>query len=63
MLGRPGVWLRVLTALVFGSLVFGTAVAASLAQLVEHALRKRMVTGSIPVGGYVAGMHRRLACS
>jgi hypothetical protein len=24
---------------------------ASLAQLVEHALRKRMVTGSIPVGG------------
>ena len=24
---------------------------ASLAQLAEHALRKRMVTGSIPVGG------------
>ena len=25
---------------------------ASLAQLAEHALRKRMVTGSIPVGGF-----------
>ena len=25
--------------------------AASLAQLVEHALRKRMVMGSIPIGG------------
>ena len=25
---------------------------ASLAQLVEHALRKRTVTGSIPVGGF-----------
>ena len=25
--------------------------SASLAQLAEHALRKRMVTGSIPVGG------------
>ena len=38
--------------------------AASLAQLVEHALRKRMVTGSIPVGGYVAArMHRRPACN
>ena len=40
------------------------AAAASLAQLVEHALRKRMVTGSIPVGGYVAArMHRRPACN
>jgi hypothetical protein len=28
--------------------------SASLAQLVEHALRKRMVTGSIPVGGSFA---------
>ena len=27
---------------------------ASLAQLVEHALRKRMVVGSIPTGGFVA---------
>ena len=26
---------------------------ASLAQLVEHALRKRMVVGSIPTGGYL----------
>ena len=26
---------------------------ASLAQLVEHALRKRMVVGSIPTGGFV----------
>ena len=25
---------------------------ASLAQLVEHALRKRMVAGSIPAGGF-----------
>ena len=25
---------------------------ASVAQLVEHALRKRMVMGSIPIGGY-----------
>ena len=40
------------------------AAAASLAQLVEQALRKRMVTGSIPVGGYVAArMHRRPACN
>ena len=27
--------------------------AASLAQLAEHALRKRMVAGSIPAGGFV----------
>ena len=27
---------------------------ASLAQLVEHALRKRMVMGSIPIGGCFA---------
>ena len=25
---------------------------ASLAQLAEHALRKRMVMGSIPIGGF-----------
>ena len=29
------------------------AFIASLAQLVEHALRKRMVVGSIPTGGLV----------
>ena len=29
----------------------GEAISASLAQLVEHALRKRMVVGSIPTGG------------
>ena len=28
------------------------ASVASLAQLVEHALRKRMVVGSIPTGGF-----------
>ena len=28
-------------------------VIASLAQLVEHALRKRMVMGSIPIGGCI----------
>ena len=27
--------------------------SASLAQLVEHALRKRMVMGSIPIGGCI----------
>ena len=27
---------------------------ASLAQLAEHALRKRMVVGSIPTGGFIA---------
>ena len=27
---------------------------ASLAQLVEHALRKRTVVGSIPTGGYIS---------
>jgi hypothetical protein len=29
-----------------------SCMSASLAQLVEHALRKRMVVGSIPTGGY-----------
>ena len=28
-------------------------IRASLAQLVEHALRKRMVMGSMPIGGSV----------
>ena len=32
----------------------GMKSSASLAQLAEHALRKRMVTGSIPVGGFSA---------
>ena len=36
----------------FAYFVFSlSAQAASLAQLVEHALRKRMVMGSIPIGG------------
>ena len=44
--------------------ISNAAAAASLAQLIEHALRKRMVTGSIPVGGYVAArMHRSPACN
>ncbi len=29
---------------------------ASLAQLAEHALRKRMVVGSIPTGGFVGSL-------
>ena len=33
---------------------FGIEPQASLAQLVEHALRKRMVVGSIPTGGLLA---------
>ena len=32
------------------------ASVASLAQLVEHALRKRMVVGSIPTGGSIAAV-------
>ena len=40
----------------------GTSVAwlnleASLAQLAEHALRKRMVVGLIPTGGFLAEVH------
>ena len=31
---------------------FKKIAVASLAQLVEHALRKRMVVGSIPTGGF-----------
>ena len=33
---------------------------ASLAQLAEHALRKRMVVGSIPTGGYVLNSAQRM---
>ena len=33
---------------------------ASLAQLVEHALRKRMVVGLIPTGGCLAQRRREL---
>ena len=33
-------------------------VSASLAQLVEHALRKRMVVGSIPTGGSLMQQHQ-----
>ena len=32
--------------------------SASLAQLVEHALRKRMVVGSIPTGGFIHNSKR-----
>ena len=34
-------------------------IRASLAQLVEHALRKRMVMGSIPIGGSVGKCLKR----
>ena len=34
--------------------------SASLAQLAEHALRKRMVVGSIPTGGCLAQRHHEL---
>jgi hypothetical protein len=37
-------------------LTFKIACNASLAQLAEHALRKRMVVGSIPTGGLVSRM-------
>ena len=46
--GGAGVlWLQRLTMRVIGHL----GLEASLAQLAEHALRKRMVVGSIPTGG------------
>ena len=32
---------------------------ASIAQLVEHALRKRTVVGSIPTGGFLFGSRAR----
>ena len=44
LFGLMGPWICIRRSL------FG---AASLAQLAEHALRKRTVTGSIPVGGCV----------
>ena len=34
-----------------GGALVETIVTASIAQLAEHALRKRMVVGSIPTGG------------
>ena len=36
---------------------------ASLAQLVEHVLRKRMVVGSIPTGGSIAALTPALRVS
>ena len=36
----------------FAVLLAGYLINASLAQLVEHALRKRMAVGSIPTGGF-----------
>ena len=36
-----------------------TLTAASIAQLVEHALRKRMVVGSIPTGGLLSILLRQ----
>ena len=33
-----------------------------LGQLVEHALRKRMVMGSIPIGGFVLGELGNFSC-
>ena len=35
-------------------------IRASLAQLVEHALRKHMAMGSIPIGGSVVKRMQRL---
>ena len=32
-------------------------VKASIAQLAEHALRKRTVVGSIPTGGFITSLH------
>ena len=44
----------------------GQQLVASLAQLAEHALRKRMVAGSIPAGGLLLCANRvdcsRVAC-
>ena len=37
-----------------------TGLSASLAQLVEHALRKRMVVGSIPTGGFITAVFSAL---
>ena len=51
-------WLQRLTIRVIGHL----SLEASLAQLAEHALRKRVVVGSIPTGGFAnraAGEHAR----
>ena len=38
------------------SIIWPDPISASLAQLVEHALRKRMIVGSIPTGGSIAAL-------
>ena len=40
-----------------------TADIASLAQLAEHALRKRMVAGSIPAGGFFSSARFAMPCN
>ncbi len=47
----PGQRLLHVSRLSLGGCLRGKGADASLAQLVEHALRKRMVVGSIPTGG------------
>ena len=57
--GGAGVlWLQRLTMRVIGHL----ALEASLAQLAEHALRERMVVGSIPTGGLANRAASEHAC-
>ena len=57
--GGAGVlWLQRLTMRVNGHL----GLEASLAQLAEHALRKRMVVGSIPTGGLANKAASEHAC-
>ena len=57
--GGAGVlWLQRLTMRVIGHL----GLEASLAQLAEHALRKRMVVGSIPTGGLANRAASEHAC-
>ena len=57
--GGAGVlWLQRLTMRVIGHL----GLEASLAQLAEHALRKRMVVGSIPTGGLANKAASEHAC-
>ena len=57
--GGAGVlWLQRLTIRVIGHL----GLEASLAQLAEHALRKRMVVGSIPTGGLANKAASEHAC-
>ena len=47
----------VLSAMGLPCAVCGYNITASLAQLVEHTLRKRAVMGSIPIGGSVMLRH------